>query len=780
MSVIDNSLLLTAPAGGGSYQVSRSLRFNGTVDNSYLNKSFASSGNRQSWTWAGWVKKATNNINDDQCLFGGYSAQNDTDWLEFGFGGANDHSPADKIYWTTNNTSSGTAAVYRDNSAWYHIVATYDGSNLRFYVNNTLVLTSAKTGNLGVNVGGSHAIGKSPKSDVGRYFNGYLADIHFIDGQALDPSAFTTTDLTTGQLIPKAYTGSYGTNGFKLNFSDNSTTAALGTDTSGNGNTWTVNNFSVTAGSGNDSLVDTPVSGSTVDTGLGGQVTGNYCTWNPLLPPSTTLSNGNLDCTTSGNGNMTGGTVGVSSGKWYFEITYTGGGACSIGIAPPGFRAELGSSATSYAYKSSGVKYTNGSDTSYGASYSSGDVIGVALDLDAGTLVFYKNGTSQGTAFSSLSGTFTPGFGRYTATETSCSANFGQRAFAYTAPSGFKALVDTNLPTPVVAKGSAAMDVKLYTGNGSTQSITGLNFNPDFVWLKSRSSGSYSHNLYDAVRGATKILYSDSTSSENTDANGLTAFNSDGFSLGNTAATNASSTTYVGWCWDAGTSTVTNTAGSITASLRANPSSGFSVSTFTGATTGTIGHGLGVAPSMIFIKARTSNPGANDWFVYHKDLGNTKYLMLNSTAAQGTYTIWNNTSPTSTVFSIGSGIGTPDWVAYCFAPVAGYSSMGSFLGNGSSNGVFVYTGMRPRFLLTKRTDSAESWIIHDTARNQYNVADLRLRPNSSDAEATVTTVDILSNGFKLRTGNSGEGNDNGATYIYAAFAESPFQYARAR
>jgi hypothetical protein len=267
---------------------------------------------------------------------------------------------------------------------------------------------------------------------------------------------------------PKAYTGSYGTNGFHLPFSDNSTAAALGTDTSSNGNTWTVNNISVTAGAGNDSLVDSPTNGSQTDTGVGGEVVGNYATFNPL----------------------------------------------------------------------------------------DNDVIGIALDLDAGTLVFYKNGVSQGTAYSSLSGTFKPAFGAY----QTCKgiANFGQRQWAYAAPAGFKALCTTNLPEPTIADGSTAMDVALYTGNGSTQTISGLNFSPDLVWIKSRSN-AYSHQLYDVIRGINQALVSNATASEATYANGLSAFNSDGFTADGDAGTNGNTATYAAWTWDAGSSTVTNT-----------------------------------------------------------------------------------------------------------------------------------------------------------------------------------------------------------------------------
>ena len=914
MSVLNNgiNLLLAADAAASGYQVSRSLRFNAS-DSAFLSRAVPTAGSLTAWTWAGWVKRSSFDTTNN--LFAVYPGSN---FANIRFVNQN----IDFAEYTGGSYSGRkiTTAVFRDPSAWYHIVATWDTTNgtaadrMRLYVNGVRVDAFSTSTNPGpsatsvINTAVTHRIGTFEGST--EFFNGYLADVHFLDGIATDPSSFTDTDAITGQLVPKAYTGSYGTNGFRLAFDSYATTAALGTDTSGTGTTWTVNNFSsnpnpiysnnllagdgtntiinrtngfdgniatqsvnpsganndnadflvtfsppitvstglrfyafaatsrtisfqvnsltrqsVTnsatdwidtgftgtltslrmrntngtqqalnaievnsiilvdgAGANNDSLVDTPTSGSTVDTGLGGQVTGNYCTWNPLLPPSTTLSNGNLDCTTSGNGNMTGGTVGVSSGKWYFEITYTGGGACSIGIAPPGFRAELGSSATSYAYKSSGVKYTNGSDTSYGASYSSGDVIGVALDLDAGTLVFYKNGTSQGTAFSSLSGTFTPGFGRYTATETSCSANFGQRAFAYTAPSGFKALVDTNLPAPVVAKPDQVFQTKLYTGNGGTQNITGLAFNPDFVWIKQRS-GTNSHRLFDSVRGTTKQLYSDLTFAEDISADSLTAFNSDGFSVGSMNAVNISSGSFVSWNWDAGTTTVTNTAGSISSQVRANASAGFSVVTYTATgSTLTVGHGLGVAPQMIIIKGRTSTAS---WAVYTKAVGTSAFLLLNSTAAAQNYNVWNNTSPTSTVFTVGAPFDEANTagvnhVAYCFAPVSGYSSMGSYVGNGSSDGPFVFTGMRPRWLLVKSSSYVDEWRIYDAVRLGYNAVATVLTPGDSQAEgATGYPIDLLSNGFKLR-GPGGPINESGQTYIYCAFAESPFQYARAR
>jgi hypothetical protein len=326
------------------------------------------------------------------------------------------------------------------------------------------------------------------------------------------------------------------------------------------------------------------------------------------------------------------------------------------------------------------------------------------------------------------------------------------------------------------------MDVALYTGNGSTQTISGLEFSPDFVWVKARNA-AYSHRLWDVVRGATKGLLSDGTDAEFTEVNGLTAFNADGFSVG--TGLSESAKTYVAWTWDAGSSTVTNNDGSITSSVRANPSAGFSIVGYTGnATTGaTFGHGLNVPPSLVIVKNRDT---ATNWCVGHVSAGFTKYLELNTTiAATSASSLWNNTNPSSTVVTLGSDTlvnqSTKNHVAYCFAPVAGYSSFGSYTGNGSADGPFVFTGFKVKFILLKQSSAAgERWYIQDVARD-INSNDAALYPNSSDAESSSTAyaIDFLSNGFKLRNTN-GSHNTSGATYIYAAFAEHPFQYARAR
>jgi len=407
-------------------------------------------------------------------------------------------------------------------------------------------------------------------------------------------------------------------------------------------------------------------------------------------------------------------------------------------------------------------------------------VIGIAFDADSGSLTFYKNGSSQGTAYTGLtSGPYFPSFSLYGTSLVSF--NGGQRAFAYTAPSGFKALCTQNLSAPLVTKSNTVMDVVLYTGTGASRSITGLNFNPDFVWIKSRSIAEQ-HELYDAVRGTGKTLYTDYTDAEGTFANGLTSFNSDGFSLGDRIYDNGSGKSYVAWAWDAGTSTVTNNSGSISSQVRANATAGFSVVTWTSdgaSSVQTMGHGLGTTPGLIIAKNRSIS---GNWWVWHSTFSNQvrDYLLLQTTDAKVTagVDVWSTSSTTFGIRQATIANSTNLCVAYCFAPVAGNSSFGSYTGNGSSDGPFVFTGMRPRWIMVKQSSTTSNWVINDTARDTYNVCTKSLFANLSSAEdTTYGFFDILSNGFKVRTSAL---NDNGATMIYAAFAEAPFNYSRAR
>jgi hypothetical protein len=427
--------------------------------------------------------------------------------------------------------------------------------------------------------------------------------------------------------------------------------------------------------------------------------------------------------------------------------------------------------------------------------------------MDNGAIYFAKNNTWQnsgvptsgasktGAAFTNLisSGyTWTPAIFSFN-TGQSGVTNFGQRAFAYTAPSGFKALCTQNLPTPTIGATSTTQandyfNPVLYTGTGSPLSITGVGFKPDWVWAKKRSAID-DHVTSDALRGVQKDLTPNSTAAEATNTNGLQSFDTDGFSIGSGSGSGVwggnSGATYVAWCWKASNAAgVTNTAGTITSTVSASTTSGFSIVTYTGTgSNATVGHGLGVAPDMIIVKNRTN--AGQFWAVGHTSLTSwANGVYLNSTAGQASATtLFNSTAPTSTVFSVGTSGdtngSTHNMVAYCFDAVAGYSAFGSYTGNSSADGPFVYLGFRPAYVMVKRFTSTGIWEIMDAKRDPYNAADKSLRANASDAEATgVGPIDFLSNGFKLR-GTGGNTNDSG-TYLYAAFAESPFRYSLAR
>jgi hypothetical protein len=784
----------------GGYQIERSLRFN-SADSAYLNRTLGTSADRKKSTISFWVKRST--LTSAQVLFVGGAGT--SDFTQISFNGSDQL----RFYSVLGGTSNGqidTVAVFRDVSAWYNICVSCDFANataadrVKIYVNNvqqTVTTTTTVTNaNHGINGAIEHRIGRGFEASP-FYLNGYITECYFVDAQVLTPSSFGETDTNTGVWKPKAYTGTYGTNGFYLKFADNSNTTAatLGKDSSGNGNNWTPNNFSVTAGVGNDSLVDSPTSYGT-DTGVGGSVRGNYCTLNPLNKSGgMTLSDGNLrQSMDSATGYSARGTIASSSGKWYAEAfvqnktTQTVIGVCDVTMGANQDPISAPVNAVGY-YANAGTKYVNGTSSAYGATYTTNDIIGIALDMDALTVTFYKNNTSQGSIALGTTGlnyTFFASDENFLNTQIQW--NFGQRAFAYTAPSGFKALCTTNLPTPTIGATSTTQandyfDALTYTGNGaSPRSVTGVAFQPDLVWVKNRTD-TWAHQLFDSVRGAgsTKALTSNGTDAEGTyGAWGyLSSFNSDGFTLtaGGTSndQMNKNANTYVAWNWNAGGSNATNTAGTITSTVRANTTSGFSIVTYTGTGSSpqSIGHGLGATPSMIFLKSRGAT---SDWYVNHVSIG-TNDLRLNSTGASAANNFFSAKS--STTFTINFNQ-TGDWVAYCFAPVAGYSAFGSYTGNSSADGPFVYTGFRPRYVMVKRfTGAGGVWEILDSSRDPYNAADKSLRANASDAEATGPgPIDFLSNGFKLR-GTGGQTNDSG-TYLYAAFAESPFKYSLAR
>jgi hypothetical protein len=507
-----------------------------------------------------------------------------------------------------------------------------------------------------------------------------------------------------------------------------------------------------------------------------------------------------------------------TSGKWYWEVTlnntpylyqvgiYSYNRPLSGSISGTGneYQVAFGTAYTYIQYQSNNAAFaawgTNTNPTS-------GDVLMLAFDADNSTMWFGRNGTwynTSGTAnpatntdprFSSIPSGLFAGVNMPNPASGGVAINFGQRPFSYTPPTGFKRLNTYNLPTPTIPNGAAQFAATLYTGTGAALSVAntvnGVSFQPDFVWLKGRSV-AYNNYLYNSVRGALKELYSDSTSAEVTATQTMTSFNSGGFSVGTDNGVNQSAATYVGWQWKAnGTPATINTIGTIPSTISVNPTAGFSIVTYTGNGTGALasaGHGLGVTPKMIIVKNRGS---ATNWPVYHASLPSAAYyLLLNTTAAFATDVgYWGNTAPDAAQFYIygtsGSytNISGANYVAYCFAEIAGFSKFGGWTGNGAADGPFIYTGFRPRFILIKDYGNpATNWIIQDTARSTYNTSTTTLSPNSIAAEATYSSpngVDFLSNGFKVRVAGAPI-NTSGNGILYAAFAENPFNYSLAR
>jgi len=935
MAVFNNILAGASGQAGGAAAgaENRSLRFN-SADTPSLTRAITTG--KTTWTLSLWVKRT--NLSNYHCIFSSGSSGANATGIFFDTASGTFYA-----YGSGNNYYS--TEVYRDFSAWYHIVISVNSNSGTVYVNGQSVTFSPS---LAFTTLYNNAVLGTYGTGGLYYFNGYMADVHFIDGQALAATDFGELD-DNGVWQPIAYAGTYGTDGAHLPFSDNSSASALGTDDSGNGNDWTVNNiatgsapsgsnvglyladgtptagsisdmfdgdtsttyyyraiggtltlyftepvsgdFVITAADGtsltnsgggyklydssgtllvnqaspttittnthsslsnvkklemiggsgyggiqifeisvsgvtfqetlnppdDDSLLDSPTNGDTAnDTGAGGEVPGNYCTWNPLQQKGTiTLSNGNLDVNSASTAHgHCGATFAVSSGKWYWELTKsssTAAGADGFGFAKsklvpnPSYDYLNLDAGKNYIFTQSNTIYMvdNGTTTSVSSASAANDagVYMFAYDFDNGKGWAGKDGVwwtwNALTGGDPANGTnpvfddftagdfYTPVMQHYTASNP-YSANFGQRPFAYSAPSGFKALCTANLDTPTIEDGSTAMDVVTWTGNGTSQTISGLEFSPDFVWIKDRSSTAYHHFLANTISGTNKALSSSQVGGEVTYSSSLTAFNSDGFDLGTELRVNASGSTYVAWNWDGGASTVANTDGSISTSVRANANAGFSLISYTGTgSSGTLGHGLNIAPEFFFIKSRD---GSTNWMVYHKGIGPSYYLVLEQTYSQQAAgsDIWQGTNPTSSVISIGdytylNSSGT-NYLAYCWAPVEGYSAFGSYTGNGSStgDGPFIYTGFRIKFLMIKiYSGTTSNWVMLDSARDPDNVVQNNLYADTSDAENQFDWADFLSNGFKLRV-NYSQVNGSGYSYLYCAFAENPFRSARAR
>ena len=657
-----------------------------------------------------------------------------------------------------------------------------------------------------------------------------MAEINFIDGLSFfsDTSGTPNTsfnidsfgELKNGVWIPIEYTGSYGTNGFRLQFNQTGTGTAssstIGADTSGNANHFTSSGIVAS----DCDMPDSPEN--------------NFATLNPLRHNiSGSESDGNLryvnTATSSEHRNY--GTFGLTSGKFYWEGRCEGTNPdAQIGLG--GVSETLTSNTYRISYKSSNGATVGLSGATY-STFGNGDIIGVAYDADNTQITFYKNNTAQtGSPVSITADTqgMFPMLITYNEGSTSNSGwimNFGQDSsfvgnetaqgntdgngigdFYYSPPSGYLALCTSNLPEPTISPNADTQaddyfNTVLYTGTYAPISITGVGFQPDWVWIKKRN-GSAEHILTDSLRGAGKFLASQTTTAERTSSSQITSFDSDGFSMssGDSGTVNGNGDTYVSWNWKAGGTAVSNTDGSITSSVSANTDAGFSIVTYTGTRTSdagetgtptTIGHGLGKKPAVVITKARETTTNAR-WNVWHQgyqpDQTYLNYqIWLNQTDGsnnagwQRTDTGFSTTTFCPARYSWDDVLGI-DYVAYCFAEIDGYSKFGSYTGNDASDGNMIFTNFSPALVIIKYTSGTaggtKNWYMWDNTRSPQNTNDNILYSNTSDQEGADSAFDIdfLSNGFKLR--NAEGGVNNGAEYIYMAWASTPFKYSTAQ
>ena len=797
------SAVITDDSALGGAVLEKSLRFNKT-DSANLSKTFSSNGNRRTFTFSSWCK--LNSITNSRSVFSG--SKSGVGFFKFQF------RDDDRFEVNTAEGSDSTQLItttkFRDKNAWYHVVVAFDSTQststdrCKLYINGTLI-TAYDTSTYPpqntqtiVGADGEHIIGN--QVGTSRYFDGYMAEVNFIDGIQLDASHFGYTEFQTGIWKPKGYFGSYNANGFRLDFSDNSaaTATTIGKDRSGQGNDFAPNNISVSAGVGNDSFDETPTK----------QSFASYETNDPITDAGSGKSyrQGGYTVYNTGAIHAAGrSSFPVNSGKWYAEFTLTTyssrsgstpyAGAARVEWLYQDFQTWIGNIGT--AMNANGQTFRNGGSFSGGGvSYSAGDIISVAIDLDNGKQIWWaKNGTyinsgnpattTGGHNIDPLSQTGYYVFGTSGWASTSeWEANFGQRPFSYSVPAGFKTLQVDNLPdkTLSIIRPQKHFGVVTWTGNGTTSNrkISGLEFKPDLVWTKSRSD-TYHHVWMDSVRGPNNRLNSDQNFTENNTNGGyLNSFDDDGFtwqygggsSLG-MEWWNLNSKNYIAWCWKAGGAAVSNNDGSITSQVSANQEAGFSIISYTGNGTGgaTVGHGLGKKPSMVIVKSRSAT---GNWD-FHA-LGSVRMSLNLTEADQNNSQIqFSNTTftiPDTSGNRNGSGV---TYIAYCWAEIPGYSKFGIYKGNGSTDGKFQFTGFRPAVIIYKRMSSADNWGIHDSTRDTKNPVYHFLYPDLTNAEWNAGSqdyCDFFSNGFKWRQNSSMlNGNDN--NYFYMAFAEQP-------
>ena len=800
---------ITPDSALGGWQMKRSLRWEGTTggSGSYLYRTGSSPTGGGKYSYSSWIKRV--DLSGQTCLWGAG-------------GGSQTNTHAEGIYITGDDqvaliyrgaVGSGSVGWYaystaklRDTTSWIHLMLTYDNNQsgiankIKYYFNGVEISYGGGVGSPGdleyVNKSGvTQYIGRMDQGSGPGYARVYQAETHVADGYIWTPSDFGYTDAHTGKWRPKRpedISVDYGNNGFYLDYADNTSTSTIGIDRSGNSNNWTASGFSVSAGVDNDSMIDTPTNNFPIMSFI------NRGVDNPTVSDGGLYFGGSTD-------HVNVATIAIpSSGKWYWEYTKTANTNLMSGIIGDpektynGTSTFLGGQANGYSvYAANGQTYAAGSNATYMATPSTSTTIMIAFDADTRRLYFGADGnwgdgsgnTNQTFANAAIAHTVTAGITYYPAGSFnggSAYANFGQRAFSYTPPTGYRSLSSKNRATPLAAgvvNPKRHFAVINYSGNASTNKITGLEFKPDCVWSKvTNATGQYS--IFDSVRGATKRMGNGASGfgqgAETTVADSLQSFDENGFTFGNEAGNN-NGENYTAWCWKGGGTAVSNSDGTITSSVSVNKDAGFSITTYTGnATSGaTVGHGLGTVPQMVILKRRDS--GGSNWYVYHHKVNSGSspedyYLELNSTATQTSSTkMTNGTPPTSTVFSLSNdndvNASSGTYVMYSWAEIPGYSKFGSYTGNGDNDGTFVHLGFKPAFVIIKRIAS-ESWIFADIKRttNELQPIDYYLLSTSNAAQSTGIIYDFLSNGIKFRSTSQNEGN---ATYIYMAWAEEP-------
>lgn len=735
-------------ASGPSYEIANSAIFD-SADSSYLSRTVSDS-SHQKGTWSFWFKRSI--LGTLQTLFTSYNPSDSPKYFSITLNTDNKLSvlwkTADGTYplWLT------TSQVFRDTAEWYHCVISVDttqgtaADRCKVYVNGvqtvsfdtSIYCTQNSLMYFGYSSYPNH-IGGRVNNITFWYLSAYLAEYRHIDGQALDPSYFGETD-SNNRWVPKAYAGSYGTNGFYLPFDD---ATHFGKDSSGNGNDFTDSGFTT-----DHQVVDTP--------------TNNYPTLNVL---DVSYVGGSGATITDGALTNTSASVAFShhssfatvpcphSGKWYAEVSIVAQNSdTNSGLW---LRDSSGNNAFALQFRNSAgsgeISSTAGtpsSQTGLGA-IGSGDIVSVAYDADNGVCQLYLNNIAYGSAITGIptANDYSIALRPITSVGSSqCTqkVDFGQRGFTYTPPTGYKALCSQNLPEPDIILSQNYFDAVLDTGaniKATAEAVFGTN---DLIWIKDRDNAN-NHQLIDHVRGSTAVLRSNTTAAETTYS----------APAGNSVA----------WCFKEGVL----------------PGFDIALGTLDGnSSTTIINHSLGAIPDLVIAKRTSTTSG---WNVWHKDLsGGTYSLQLHTTAAEVNNAAIFASAPTSTQVTLGtawdavvSGI-----VVYLFASIPGFSNAFTYTGNGSADGPFINLGFKPALVMVKRTDSTGGWKMWDAARNPVNPVDGSLETQATAAESTSTIrCDLVSNGFKLLD-TATSTNASGGTYIGIAFAEAPFKYSRAR